>query len=70
MADKPDAELVQHTRCGDTGAYGELVVRYQGHFYGLAYSFVGRWEETQDIAQEAFSRAYCNLGSKIPILKV
>jgi len=46
---------------GDTAAYGELVARYQGHAYGLGYSLVGNWEEAQDIAQEAFIRAYINL---------
>jgi RNA polymerase sigma-70 factor (ECF subfamily) len=61
MANQTDAELVQVTREGGAEAYGELVARYQGHVYGLAYSFVGQWEDAQDIAQEAFIRAYCNL---------
>jgi len=49
-----DAELIRETRAGQPEAYGELVTRYQGHVYGLAYSMVGRWEEAQDIAQETF----------------
>jgi RNA polymerase sigma-70 factor (ECF subfamily) len=56
-----DAELVERTRAGDREAYGDLVTRYQGHVYGLAYSLAGRWEDAQDIAQETFIRAYCNL---------
>jgi RNA polymerase sigma-70 factor (ECF subfamily) len=56
-----DAELIRETRAGQPEAYGELVTRYQGHVYGLAYSMVGRWEEAQDIAQETFLRAYTNL---------
>lgn len=56
-----DGELVERTRGGDTDAYAGLVARYQGHVYGLAYSFVGNWEEAQDIAQETFIRAYCHL---------
>ena len=44
MAENPtDAELVRRTRRGDREAYGELVARYQGHVYGLAYSLVGDW---------------------------
>jgi len=56
-----DAELVRRTRAGDKEAYGELVASYQGHVYGLAYSMVNNWANAQDIAQEVFIRAYCNL---------
>jgi len=59
LTDLSDARLVQRTRSGDKGAYGELAARYQGHVYGLAYSLVDNWAEAQDIAQEAFVRAYC-----------
>jgi RNA polymerase sigma-70 factor (ECF subfamily) len=62
MPSRSDGELVVCTRGGDAAAYGVLVTRYQGHVYGLAYSFAGRWEDAQDIAQETFIRAYCNLG--------
>lgn len=60
-ADLNDAGLVHRTRSGDQEAYGELVARYQGHVYGLAYSLVSNWSDAQDIAQEAFIRAYSNL---------
>ena len=56
-----DSELVRMTQSGDREAYGELIVRYQGHVYGLAYSFINNWIDAQDIAQETFIRAYCNL---------
>ena len=56
-----DGEPVARAWDGDKAAYGALVARYQGHVYGLAYSFVGNWEEAQDIAQETFVRAYCHL---------
>ena len=63
MSDKrSDAELVELAReRGDKAAYGELVKRYQGHVYALAYSLLGDWHEAEDIAQEAFVRAYVNL---------
>ena len=61
-ADSRDAELVQRTRAGDKEAYGELVASYQGHVYALAYSLVNNWTNAQDIAQEVFIRAYCNIG--------
>lgn len=62
MSLKTDAKLVEMVReRGDMAAYGKLVERYQGHVYGLAYSILGHWTEAQDIAQEAFIRAYINL---------
>ncbi len=61
MTNATDAELVGLTRGGDREAYGELVARYQGHVYALAYSLVDNWAEAQDIAQETFIRAYVNL---------
>ena len=48
-------------RGGRTQAYEVLVARYQGHVYGLAYSMVDNWADAQDVAQEAFIRAYVNL---------
>ena len=61
MTNATDAELVALTRGGDRDAYSELVARYQGHVYALAYSLVDNWAEAQDIAQETFIRAYVNL---------
>jgi len=61
MVELSDAELVSRTRAGDNDAYRELVARYQGHVYGLAYSVLDNWADAQDMAQEAFIRAYCNL---------
>ena len=61
MKTQTDADLVGRTRGGDREAYGELVARYQGHVYALAYSLVDNWAEAQDIAQETFIRAYVNL---------
>jgi RNA polymerase sigma-70 factor (ECF subfamily) len=64
MKEKADAQLVNMVReVGDTAAYGVLIRRYQGHAYGLAYSLLGDWAEAQDMAQEAFIRAYVNLHS-------
>src|SRR5436853_7607343 len=64
MSEASDAELVRRVlQVGDTGAYGQLVRRYQGHVYGLAYSILRDWSEAQDMTQEAFVRAYVNLGT-------
>jgi len=61
VSDAADAVLVRRSLSGSHEAYRELVTRYQGHVYGLAYSLVGHWADAQDIAQETFIRAYSNL---------
>lgn len=64
MADREpmsDGQLVTATLAGDPEAYRQLVTRYQGHVYALAYSLVGNWSDAQDLAQETFIRAYSNL---------
>ncbi|KKL28444.1 hypothetical protein LCGC14_2375080, partial [marine sediment metagenome] len=61
MPDTTDAHLVTAVLEGDHAAYKELVARYQGHVYGLAYSLIGNWTDAQDVTQETFIRAYSNL---------
>jgi RNA polymerase sigma-70 factor (ECF subfamily) len=61
VTERGDAELVRAALAGDKEAYGELVTRYQGHVYGPVYSLVNDWANAQDVAQETFIRAYCNL---------
>lgn len=53
--DKPtDRELVRQAREGDAIAFGLLVRRYQRPAYAVALSVVGRHEDAEDAAQEAF----------------
>jgi RNA polymerase sigma-70 factor (ECF subfamily) len=56
-----DAELVARALAGDTLAYGQLVDKYRPAVYGLAYHRMGDRDEAEDIAQEAFVRAYVSL---------
>ena len=58
-----DEELVNLCLSGDKNAFGELVMRYQGVVYGLAYHLVGNFEDAKDLAQEAFIRAYTRLSN-------
>jgi RNA polymerase sigma-70 factor, ECF subfamily len=57
-----DAELVERARRGDTDAYGVLVRRYQELAIRVAYLITGQAAEAEDVAQEAFVRAYYALG--------
>ena len=58
-----DVKITEAALSGDKEAFGNLIIRYQGHIYGLAYSILGNWNDAQDTAQETFIRAYKGLGS-------
>ena len=54
----PDLELVRRTQNGDTEAFSELVRRYQQVTYNLAYRFMRDATQAEDMAQEAFLKAF------------
>lgn len=51
---RSDAELVILARSGDRDAFGELVRRYQRAAYAVALSVIGKPQDAEDAAQEAF----------------
>lgn len=57
-----DMEIVQRVADGDTEAFGLLVERYSAAVYGLSLRIVGDPERAEEVAQEAFVRAYEHLG--------
>ena len=57
-----DAELVAAFAQGRVEAFGTLVERYQDRVYNTVYRMVGSAEDAQDIVQDAFLKAYENLG--------
>ena len=56
-----DSELLRKCRAGDQAAWGELVARHTRRVFGLAYRFVGRVDEAEDLTQETFVKVYQNL---------
>jgi RNA polymerase sigma-70 factor (ECF subfamily) len=56
-----DRTLVQRVRSGDAEAFGELVRRYQTAVFNVCLRLVGSRGEAEDLAQEAFLRAYRKL---------
>ena len=48
---------------GDNKAFGKLVERYQKRVYALAFGILRNRDDAWDVAQEAFVKAYKNLGS-------
>lgn len=54
-------ELLEAARRGEPGAFEELVERTHRRMYTLAYRLVGDRHEAEDVAQEAYLRAYRSL---------
>lgn len=46
---------------GDQDAFAEIVELYQHKLYQICYRMLGNKHEAEDIAQEAFMRAYVNI---------
>jgi RNA polymerase sigma-70 factor (ECF subfamily) len=58
MTKLTDRELVDRARQGDARAFGQLVRRHQDRIHRLAVHLVRNRAEAEDVAQEAFIRAY------------
>lgn len=48
---------------GDQSAFEEIVGYYQNKVFAICYRMIGNRQEAEDIAQEAFIRAYLNIQS-------
>ncbi|KFF50483.1 RNA polymerase sigma factor RpoE [Salinicola endophyticus] len=62
-ARETDQQLVERAQKGDTRAFDLLVKKYQHKILGLIGRYVQDHAEVQDVAQEAFIKAYRALGS-------
>jgi RNA polymerase sigma-70 factor (ECF subfamily) len=60
-AAETDAALVEAARSGDVASYGLLVERYQSIAHRTAFA-LGAGDDTADVVQEAFVKAYLALG--------
>lgn len=58
----PDRELVSQAREGDTRAFDALILKYGDKLYGLVYNMTSHKEDTHDLLQDIFARAYRSLG--------
>ncbi len=57
-----DREAVEACRRGEKEAFDRLVTRYQRDVYRLCYRYVNNHHDANDLAQEAFLRAYRAIG--------
>ena len=63
MADTPDSSLIQKAITGDQRSFTQLLNRYRGSIYNLIYKMVHNKEETEDLVQEAFIKAFASLAT-------
>lgn len=59
----PDQDLVARAQQGDTRAFDALILKYGDKLYGLVYNMTSHKEDTHDLLQEIFARAYQSLRS-------
>ncbi len=62
MSAEEDQVAVERVLAGSTSAFEELVRRWQGPLVNLAYRFCHDRGRAEEMAQEAFLRAYRSLG--------
>ena len=62
MADA-DSELVLQSQKGDPAAFEELVRNHQHMIHSLTFRMTGSLADAEDLAQEAFIRAYEQIGT-------
>lgn len=61
-----DTDLALALQRGDTLAFDEIVRRYQGRVYAVAYRLMGNREDALDVAQESFLKAFRKIDSWQP----
>ncbi len=57
----PDQDLVTRAKNGDTRAFDALILKYGDKLFGLVYSMTSHKEDTHDLLQEIFAKAYQSL---------
>ncbi len=58
-----DLDLIIRTETGEREAFDELVLKYQKPLYALLYRMVSSHEDSADLLQKTFVKAYLGLGS-------
>ena len=62
LSQADDETLVARVQNGDVAAYDHLVQRYKERVYATVYHMTGNHEDTNDLVQEAFIKAYKSIG--------
>lgn len=56
-------ERINQVLKGDHNAFGEIVEIYKDKVFQICFRMLGNRQEAEDLAQEAFVRAYVNIRS-------
>ena len=49
---------MERSKAGDTEAFDELVLKYSPKLYAMIYNMTGNREDTHDVLQDVFAKAY------------
>lgn len=63
VAQTTDQELVKRVQSGDKRAFDMLVIKYQQKLFSIISRYIKDNAEIQDVAQEAFIKAYRAIGN-------
>lgn len=66
LSEKTGKELALALKAGQEDAFDEIVKRYQGRVYAVAYRVTGNRDDALDVAQEALLKAYQKIGAWQP----
>ncbi|WP_117161623.1 RNA polymerase sigma factor SigW [Paraliobacillus sp. X-1268] len=56
-------QIIKQVKKGDQSAFEDIVILFQDKVYQICYRIIGNMHEAEDLAQEAFIRAYVNIHS-------
>ena len=59
---RDDRALVEQAKAGNLNAYEELVRAYESRIHSLIYNMTSNKEDTEDLVQDVFVKAYKSLG--------
>lgn len=57
-----DWVLVERVQHGDVAAFDKLVIKYRERIYGVIYNLTSNKEDSFDLSQEAFIKAFQSIG--------
>ena len=57
-AEETDAHLIERTKAGDPSAFDTLIRKYHPRLYGMVYNMTSNHEDTNDLLQDVFAKAY------------
>ena len=63
MTREQELTIIRRVQHGDTEAFSMLVTAYEKNVFNVALQMTGNREDAQDMAQEAFLKAYSSLSS-------